>query len=110
MTQSCPNGSEQKNFNVLLRRSYRRPDANSPTLSDLEVSNALYSDGGTFCRMLKYKSVGSFLHGRLTICNLNHDIESALIVDRCWHSSKRNFGIGAPATQHVCVGGSWAEV
>ena len=48
MTQGRPRGSEQKDLNVLLRCSGRRPDANLPAPSDLEVRNVFYPNKRAF--------------------------------------------------------------
>jgi len=54
MTQGRPTGSEQKDFNVLIRCAPRRPDANLSTVPDLEICDVIYPDKGTFGRVLKY--------------------------------------------------------
>jgi hypothetical protein len=80
MTQSSPSWSEQKDFNVFLRHSHHRPDANLLTPSYLEVRNILYPDEGTFCRVLKYKLAVSFHYRGPASCYLNCDIEISLVV------------------------------
>ena|SRR5438876_998928 len=109
MTQSRPRWSEQKDFNVLLRRSPRRPDANLPALSDLEVRNVLYPHKGTFCRVLKYKSAAFFRYGGMASGDLNHDIEIPGVIHQWWHARERDFGMRTPATDHVRVRRSSAE-
>ena len=48
VTQGRPRGSVQKDLNVLLRCSGRRPDANFPAPSDLEVRNVFYPNKRSF--------------------------------------------------------------
>ena len=109
MTQRRPRRSEQKYFNVLLRRSHRRPDANLRALSDLEVRNVLYPHKGTFCRVLKYKSARSCRYGGTSGRDTNHDIEIPCGAHQRWHASERDFGMRTPATDHVRVRRSSAE-
>src|SRR4051794_33869528 len=109
MTQGRPGGSEQKDFNVLLHRSRRWPNANLLASCDFKVRDIFYPDKRTFCRVLKYKPADTFQYGRMATRDLNHDIENPCIIHPYWHASKRDFGMRAPATQHVRVGGAGAE-
>jgi hypothetical protein len=110
MTQSRPGGSEQKDFNVLLQCTRRWPNANLLASCDFKVRNIFYPDKRTFCRVLKYKPADTFRYGRMASRDLNRDIENSCIIHGCRHASERDFGMRAPAAQHVRVGGSGAEV
>ena len=109
MTQSRPRWSEQKDFNVFLRRSHRRPNANLPALSDLEVRNVLYLHKGTICRVLKYKSTPIFRYGGMASRDSNHDIEVSHVIHQRWHAIERDFGMRTPAADHIRVRRSSAE-
>ena len=63
MTQSRPDGSEQKDFDVLLLCSRGRPDTNLPAIRDFKVRNAFDPAQGTFRRVLKRKSACTFRYG-----------------------------------------------
>ncbi len=110
VTQGRPCGSEQKHFNVLLRRSRRRPDANLSALTDLEIRNVFYPDKGAFCGVLKYIFAYIFRYGRMASRDLNHDIETPPIGHRRWQVGEWDLGPRVPATEHIRVGGCCAEV
>src|SRR6516165_7841868 len=101
MTQSSPRGSEQKDFNVLLRRFLCRPDTNFLPVSDLEIRNVLYLYKGAFFRMLEHKSARTFPIGRSIRLDLNHDVNFPYVVRQGWQPGKRDFGVRAPPTQNV---------
>ncbi len=42
--------------------------------------------------------------------DVNRDIDVTKVAYQCWHASERDFGMRAPATEHVRVGGNSAEV
>src|SRR5262249_16089319 len=105
VTQDRPRGPEQKDFNVLLRRSRRRPNANLPAPSDIEVRNAFHPNKGVFCGVLNEISGNSFRYRGMASCDPNCDIEISHIVHRCWHTIRRDFGMRSPATERVRVGG-----
>ena len=48
--------------------------------------------------------------GEFAGCQLNRYIEIPSIVHRRWHASERDFGMCVPATEHVGVRGSRAEI
>ena len=110
MTQSCPCGSKQKNFNVLLRRFRCRPDTNLPSIPDLEIGNVSYSDNGALGRVLEHKTARSFRLGRTSRLDLNHDIKISCVTRQRWHSGERNFGVRVQPTEPVCVRRSCPEV
>src|SRR6476646_9317902 len=110
MTQGRPRLSKQKDFNVFWCCSRRRPDTDLPSPLDLKVRNASYLDKGTFSRVLNYESALTVRQGGMLICDLNHDIEIPYVAHQCWHASERDFGMRAPATKHVRVHRSRAEV
>jgi hypothetical protein len=110
MAQSRPRLPEQKDLYVFLLCSRRRPDSNLATSCDLEVSDVFYPDMGTFCGVLKHVSARTFRYGRRASRDLNHDIGISCIVSQCWCARKQNFGMRAPATEHVRVGGYYVEV
>src|SRR5260370_40595347 len=109
MTQGCPRGSEQKDFDVLLFGSRSRPDANLPTAADFEVRNVFDPDEGAFCRVLKHNSVPTFRYRRMSSRDVNHDIDMISVVHQRWHTSERDLGMRAPATEHVRIGRNCAE-
>src|SRR6266542_1157454 len=109
MTQGRPCGAEQKDFDILLRRPRRWPDANLPAFTNLEVRNVFYPDKRTFGRVLKHESADPFRYGGMASRNLDRDIEIPVILHRCWHAGERDFRMRPPATEHVRVGGSCVE-
>src|SRR5262249_33962104 len=101
MTQGRPRRSEQKDFNVLIRCSRRRPDANLSPLPDLEICNVFYPDKGMFGRVLKYKSARTIRYGGIASRDLNDDVEFPSIVHGRWHPGEGDLGMRVPATKHV---------
>src|SRR5262249_49921472 len=109
VAQGCPRGSEQKDFNVLLRRSRRRPNANLSAPTDLEVRNVFYPDKRSFVRVLKDDPPGVFRYWGKSGRNLYKDIALAA-ANRCWHAREWHCRICAPAAEFVNVGRRCAKI
>jgi hypothetical protein len=98
MTQSCPRGSEQKDFNVFLSRFLYRPHTNFAPVFDLEIRNVLNLYKGALFRMLEHKSARTFRLGRSFRLDLNYDVNFPCVVRQGWQPGERDFGMRAPPT------------
>src|SRR5262245_49965943 len=101
VAQGPPRRSRKNDFDILLCSPSRRPDADLPAPSNLEVRDPFDPDKRAFGGVLKYAPPPVFRYGGMSSGDLDQHIDALVTMRRCRHAGERYVGTRAPAAKHV---------